>query len=100
MKMYHTEQKKGEDGLSADQVEGTIKMRFEGTGPSAQTITCYINEYKLIGVSLVKQGSPGHILPAAFEFLCIGIESYISINQLNRNYGNGIGKKELAQLVN
>jgi hypothetical protein len=54
----------------------------------------------LIGVSPVKQGSPGHILPAVFESLCIDIESYISINQLNQNCGNGIGKKELAQLVN
>jgi hypothetical protein len=51
-------------------------------------------------VSPVKQGSPGHIPLAAFESLCVGIESYISINQLNQNCSNGIGKKELAQLVN
>jgi hypothetical protein len=82
-KMYHAEQKKGEDGLSADQVEQTIKKRFEETGPSAQTITCYVNKFKLIDASLVKQGSPGHIPPAAFESLCVNIESYISINQLN-----------------
>jgi hypothetical protein len=42
-KMYHADQKKGEDGLSANRVEHTIKKRFEGTGPSAQTITRYVN---------------------------------------------------------
>ena len=38
----------------------------------------------------------------AFKSLCVGVEveSYISINQLNRNCGNNIGKQNLAQLVN
>jgi hypothetical protein len=101
--MYHTEQQKKEDTvgrMSADEVEAAIKTRFAGTGPSARTITRYVNEYKLIGVSPVRRGSPGDIPSAAFESLCVGVESYISINQLNRNCGNNIGKKDLAILVN
>ena len=57
--MYHTEQqKKAVDGencvncVSADEVEAAIKKRFSGTaGPSARSITRYVNEYKLVGVS-------------------------------------------------
>jgi hypothetical protein len=56
--MYHTEQqKKAVDGencvncMSADEVEAAIKKRFSGTaGPSARSITPYVNEYKLVGV--------------------------------------------------
>ena len=55
-----------------------------------------MNEHKLVGVSPVRRGSP----PAAFESLCVGVESYISINQLNQNCRNNIGKKDLAQLIN
>ena len=59
--MYHTErQKKAVDGkncvnrMSADEVEAAIKKRFSGTaGPSARSITRYVNEYKLVGVSPV-----------------------------------------------
>jgi len=106
--MYHTEQqKKAVDGenyvnrMSADKVEAANMKRFSGTaGPSARSITCYVNEYKLVGVLPVRRGSPGDFPPAAFESLCVGVESYISINQLNRNCGNNIGKKDLAQLVN
>jgi hypothetical protein len=69
--MYHTEQQKKEEAvgrMSADEVEAAIKSRFAGTGPSARTITRYVNEYKLIGVSLVRswRGSPGDIPSAAF----------------------------------
>jgi len=42
----------------------------------------------------------GVIPLAAFESLCVGVESYVSINQLNWNCGNNIRKKDLAQLVN
>ena len=59
--MYHTEQqKKAVDGenyvnhMSAGKVEAVIKKRFLGTaGPSARSITRYVNEYKLVGVSPV-----------------------------------------------
>jgi len=57
--MYHTEQqqkKEAVDGaencvncMSADKVEAAIKKRFSGTGPSAQSITRYVKEYKLVG---------------------------------------------------
>ncbi len=98
--MYHTEQQKKEEAvghiMSADEVEAAIKSRFVRTGPSARTITRYVNEYKLIGVLPVRRGSPGDIPSAAFESLYVGVESYISINQLNRNCGNNIGKKDLA----
>ena len=59
-----------------------------------------MNEYKLVGVLPGGRGSPGNIPPAAFESLCVGVESYISINQLNPKCGNIIGKKDLMQLVN
>ncbi len=45
--MYHTEQQKKEDTvgrMSADEVEAAIKTRIAGTGPSARTITRYVNE--------------------------------------------------------
>ena len=58
--MYHTKQqqkKEAVDGaencvnrMSADKVEAAIKKRFSGTGPSARSITRYVNEYKLVGV--------------------------------------------------
>ncbi len=51
-------------------------------------------------MSQIPRGCPGHIPRAAFESLCVGAESYISINQLNRQCGNIIGKKDLTQLVN
>jgi len=61
--MYHTKQqqkKEAVDGaencvnrMSADEVEAAIKKRFLGTGPSARSITRYVNEYKLVGVSPV-----------------------------------------------
>ena len=65
--MYHTErQKKAVDGkncvnrMSADEVEAAIKKRFSGTaGPSAQSITRYVKEYKLVGESPIQRGSPG-----------------------------------------
>jgi len=64
--MYHTEQqKKAVDSencvnrMSADKVEAAIKKRFSGTaGPSARSITRYVNEYKLVGVLTVRRGSP------------------------------------------
>ncbi len=59
-----------------------------------------MNEYKLVGVLPVQRGSPGNIPPAAFESLCVGVESYISINHFNPKCGNIIGKEDLAQLVN
>jgi len=53
-----------------------------------------------VATKMYKQGSPGNIPPASFESLCVAVESYISIMQLNRRCGNDIGKKELAQIVN
>ena len=64
--MYHMEQqKKAVDGencvnrMSADKIEAAIKKRFSGTaGPSARSITLYVNEYNVVAVSPVRRGSP------------------------------------------
>ena len=97
-KMYHNNGEPG--GPSSEEIHQLMSKRFNGTAPGARTIRRYVNDYKLVGVSPVKQGSPGNIPPASFESLCVAVESYISIMQLNRRCGNDIGKKELAQIVN
>jgi hypothetical protein len=96
--LYHNKGEPG--GPSAKETQQMVRKRFDGTGPSDRTIVRYINENKLVGASPVKPGSPGDIPPACFDSLCVGVESYISIMQLNRRCGNNIGKMELAQLVN
>lgn len=98
-KLYHEEKQK-DDGLSARQVEEVMHKRYSGVSPNAHTIIRYVNEYKLINVSPIKTGNPGQIPSLAFELLCVAMESYISINQVNRLCGNNIGKKDLALLVN
>jgi len=97
--MYHNELQK-ENGMSAEQVEQVIRKRYSGTGPSARTIIRYVVEYKLVNMSPVKRGSPGNIPPSVFESLCVAVESYISINQINKLCGNKLAKKELAAVVN
>ena len=89
-KMYYEElqKPKGEIRLSAEEVEKIIKARFDEIGPSARTITRYVNDYSLVGSSPVKHGSPGTLPDWAFESLCVALESYISINQVNQNCTN------------
>ncbi len=96
-KMYHNKGAPG--GLSAKETQQMVRKQFDGTGPSDQTIIRYVNDYKLVGASPVKPGNPGNIPPACIESLCVGVESYISIMQLNQRCDNDIGKMELAQLV-
>ena len=81
-KMYHNNGEPG--GPSSEEIHQLMSKRFNGTAPGARTIRRYVNDYKLVGVSPVKQGSPGNIPPASFESLCVAVESYISIMQLNR----------------
>ena len=97
-KLFHAEQQK-ENGMSSKQVAAAIKKRYSGLGPSSRSITRYVNKYNLVGVSPVKRGSPGQIPRSAFESLCVTVESYISINQVNRTCTK-IGKQKLAMLVN
>ena len=68
-KMYYEElqKPKGEIRLSAEEVEKIIKARFDEIGPSARTITRYVNDYSLVGSSPVKRGSPGTLPDWAFE---------------------------------
>ena len=87
--MYHNNGEPG--GPSSEEIHQLMSKRFNGTAPGARTIRRYVNDYKLVGVSPVKQGSPGNIPPASFESLCVAVESYISIMQLNRRCGNDIG---------
>ena len=75
--MYHTEQqqkKEAVDGaencvnrMSADEVEAAIKKRFSGTGPSARSITRYVNEYKLVGVSRMMNTTIRSRLPMTMQ---------------------------------
>ena len=96
--LYHEEQKK-ENGMSAKQVERIINAQFLGEGPCGQSITHYVNEYHLVGTSPLKNGRPGEIPPHAFDSLCVGLESYISICQNNKQCMK-LGKLKLAMLVN
>lgn len=96
--LFHAEQQK-ENGMSAEQVAAAINKRYSDLGPCSRSITRYVNEYKLVGVSPVKRGSPGDIPRTAFESLCVAVESYISINQVNRTCSK-IGKQKLAMIVN
>ena len=95
--LYHDEQKK-ENGMSAKQVERMIKARFSGEGPCARSITRYVNEYKLVGTSPLKNGRPGEIPPHAFDSLCVGLESYISIC-VKRQRMKAMQIREAAQAV-
>ena len=96
--LYHEEQKK-ENGMSVKEVERKIKARFSGEGLCARSITRYVNKYHFVGTSPLKNGRPGEILPHAFDSLCVGLESSISICQNNKKCAK-LGKQKLAMLVN
>ena len=97
-KLYRDEQQK-ENGMSAKEVEKKIKIRYSGEGPCARTITRYVNQYHLVATSPLKVGKPSEIPDHAFESLCVGLESYISIIQNNKQ-NHKLEKKKLAALVN
>ena len=68
-------------------------------GPSACSIQRYVNDYSLVDASPMKCGNPGLLPHWAFESLCVALESFISINQVNDNCGV-LGRKVLASQVN
>ena len=98
-KIYHEERKKGKGGKSAEAISMMVKKHHDGVGPSARSIRRYVNEFSLIDSSPLKRGSPGTIPAWAFESLCVAVESYISINQVNMN-GASNKKKNLSARVN
>ena len=100
-RLYYEELQKpeAEERKSAYSIEKDVKQQFDGVGPSARTITRYVNENCLVNASPVKRGNPGYLPAWAFESLCVALESYISINQVNANCHNN-GKKNLASRVN
>ena len=98
-KLYYEEAKKGEDSKSAKKISEEIKKQFDGVGPSAHTITRYVNEYSLVDSSPLKRGNPGLLPTWAFESLCVALESYFSINQINMNCSSN-QKKNLSARVN
>ncbi len=61
-----------------------VKKTHDGVGPSARSIRRYVNEYLLVDSSPLKHGNPGTIPDWAFESLCVAVESFISINQVNK----------------
>jgi hypothetical protein len=97
-KLYRDEQQK-ENGMSAKEVEKKIKMCYSGEGPCARTITRYVNQYHLVDSSPLKVGKLSEIPDHAFESLCVGLESYISIIQNNKQ-NHKLEKKKLMALVN
>ncbi len=97
-KLYQDEQQK-ENGMSAMEVERRIKKRYSGEGPCARMIMRYINQYRLVDSSPLKVGKPSEIPDHAFESLCVGLESYISIIQ-NNKLNHKLEKKKLMALVN
>jgi hypothetical protein len=58
-----------------------------------------MNEYSLVDTSPLNRGNPGTIPAWAFESLCVAVESFISINQVNKN-GASNKKKNLSARVN
>ena len=100
-KMYYDELQKpeGEVKLSAREIEKVVRKRFNGVGPSARTITRYVNEYSLVNSSPVRRGNPGLLPFWVFESLCVALESFISINQVNQNCQANT-KKNLSARVN
>jgi hypothetical protein len=67
----------------AEQVEMETKIKCDGVGPTAQTITQYANKLKLVGVSPHKVGTKGSIPQWVFKTVCTAFLSLIKINQLN-----------------
>ena len=58
-----------------------------------------MNEYSLIDSLPLKWGNPGLLPTWAFESLCVALESFISISQINLNGANN-NKKNLLACVN
>ena len=58
-----------------------------------------MNEYSLVACSPLKCGSPGSLPTWVFDSLCVAVESFISINQINKNGANNT-KTNLAARVN
>jgi hypothetical protein len=59
--LYYEEQKKGKDGMTATQISTMVKKAYGGVGPSARSITRYVNEYSLVACSPLKCGSLGSL---------------------------------------
>ena len=57
-----------------------------------------MNEYSLIDSLPLKRGNPGLLPTWAFESLCVALESFISISQINMNRANNNKKNRLAHV--
>ena len=95
---YDWELQKGKAGLSLYKIAKRVKLEFDGAGPSAQTIQRYANT-GLAGLSPLKPGVKSDIPKWAYSSLCLALESYVCINQLNRR-DDVITLKKLAVKVN
>ena len=65
---------------------------------SFQTLSRYVTEGN-IGVSPLKNGNPGKIVPWIFQTICTTLSSYIKINQLNERVVDNDRKKLNVRLL-
>ena len=71
----------------SEEVSLDTRKRYNGHGPNARDIWRYVNGYGLVGVSLLKAGNRGTIKKWVFSTLCLGLETYIRIKQVNGRGG-------------
>jgi hypothetical protein len=97
---YASELKKPKgERLSADAVSKIVKKEYDGHGPSARSIQRYVNDNNNIGISPLKMGNRGNILPWAYSALCNAFESYVRIMQVN-SCGHENTRRVLSAKVN
>ena len=92
----YAEKKAKPHGKSAGEVSNQIKEVF-GVQLSSQKIQRYVKNED-IGTSHRKLGNPGTILSFVFQTLCIAMETFMKINQVNgKNMENS--RKKLHNCV-
>jgi hypothetical protein len=84
-------------GLSSYQIKRKVKQEFDGVGPNASTICCYVHA-NLQGMYPLKHGVQGDIPPCVFKLLCIAFESFVRIMQINSKEGEITFKKLSARI--
>jgi hypothetical protein len=84
---WYAREKEKPDGLSSYVISKKVKVKFDGVGPSAQTLQRYAND-DITGVLPLKPGIKSDIPKSLYKSLCIAFESYVCINQLNLRMAN------------
>ena len=79
---WYAREKNKTGGLTSIQIEAKVKKEFDGVGPHAATIRCYVN-INIAGMSPLKIGMKGDVSTCAFKLLCIAFRSFVRIMQIN-----------------